>query len=83
MADSFVQVAPDSSGKQIDMETVTTAAGPILYQQRARIVGDSAEAIFQILATNQKILAVMRALLALQNARNTTPVFEDDFLNVD
>lgn len=36
MADDFVQVAPDSSGKKIDNTTVTTGAGEV-YRQATSI----------------------------------------------
>ena len=79
MSDSFVQLLPDSTGKQVDMETVSTNVAALLYQQRAKLVGDSADVLFNILQTNQKVLACLRAILAnLQDgsARAT----EDDFI---
>lgn len=83
MADDFVQVAPDSVGKKIDMSSVSTSAGLALYRQRAELVGDPAETLSQILSIQQKQLAVLRALLALRNNGNNTPAFEDDYLNID
>lgn len=81
--DSFVQVAPDSSGKQVDMESLTTGAGAPLYRQRAVLVGDSADVLFQILSVQQRQLAVLRALLAHFNMNDTLPRDEADFYNLD
>ena len=33
MADSYVQVAPDAGGKQIDSQALTNAAGTTIYRQ--------------------------------------------------
>jgi hypothetical protein len=39
MADSYVQVAPDSSGKQIDAAAITAASGSTVYRQTI-VIGD-------------------------------------------
>ena len=82
-ADSFIQVAPDSIGKQLDATLVQTGSGPSIYQQRAELKGDPADVLFQILWTQQRMLAVLRAMLANQNTGNSTPNLEDDYLNID
>lgn len=75
--DGYVQVAPDSTGKQIDMGQVATSAGDTLYRQRAEIVGDVGAAILELLDTNKTQLAVLRGILfALTNGEVT----EDNFI---
>ena len=81
--DGQLTVAPDSTGKSVDMEIVSTGAGAAIYRQRALMVGDSADVLFQILSVQQKQLAVLRALLAHFNMGDTRPLDEADFYNLD
>ena len=43
--DSYTQVAPDSTGKKIDMDQVATAAGPVLYREKAILVGETGDTL--------------------------------------
>lgn len=90
LSDAKIIVAPDSTGKSVDMELVQTGAGTSIYQQRARLVGDSQDFLQQLYLLNLQQLAVMRAMLAtLQSIQSTlrTPQSdfpsptEDDFIN--
>lgn len=83
MSDSYVGVAPDGGGKLVDMDQVATAAGPVLYRQKAILVGDTGNALDELLTISRAQLAVSRALLA--NFLSTVPggVTEDDFTNLD
>ena len=83
MSDGFIQVAPDSIGKQLDANLRQTVAGTSIYTQRAEITGDSGDMLFQILFVQQRMLAVLRAMLSNQNAGNSVPNLEDDYLNID
>ena len=75
--DSFVQVAPDSTGKQVDMSLVQTAIGSV-QRQRAEIVGDPADALNTLNENIRRLLAVQRALLAfLSNGEVTEEQFLD------
>lgn len=76
--DAYVQVAPDSTGKQVDMSQVSTAAGATIYRQRAEITGDVADAILAMNATMKLQLAVLRGILfALTNGDVTEETFLD------
>ena len=82
--DAFIQVAPDSTGKLVDMGLVgTTASTGVIYRERAELVGDAADALSQLLDVSKKQLAVFRCLLAHQNCKNNTPFAEDDFLHIE
>ena len=83
MADSFVQLLPNSTGSQVDMGSVQTNAGSLILRQRAELQGDSADMLFQILTVLKSIQACQRAMLANFNTGNPTSNFEDDYLNVD
>lgn len=74
--DAFIQVAPDGTGKQIDMTLTTTAAGATIYRQRAEIMDPVADAILQILATQKLILANLRGIL---QALSQGDITEDNF----
>lgn len=79
--DAYVQVATDGSGKQIDMDQVSTAAGATLYRQRAVMVGIPAQVLDEMLELQRRQLACMRALLStLGNAAAAT---EEDFMQYD
>lgn len=85
--DTFVQVAPDSSGKRVDMGLVDTGAvdstGTVqrVYRQRAEITGDVADALLAVNQTLKQILAVDRAILAVLSSVSNSPVSEEDFSN--
>jgi hypothetical protein len=68
--DSYVQIAPDSTGKKVDMDQVASAAGDTIYQQRATLVGETGN-ILQALLEQQhiqtNILAGIFKLLASSN----------------
>ena len=90
MSDSFVRVAPDSTGKNVDMELVQTSSGTAIQSQRARLVGDSQDFIHQLYLINCQQLAVLRAVLATLAAIQSTlktpatdfaSPSEDDFIN--
>jgi len=80
--DSYVQVAPDSSGKRIAMDQAVNADGSIVQLQKALLVGTPADALDQILQTDIQILAVLRAILATLAATSNSPVTEEDFTNI-
>jgi hypothetical protein len=61
--DSYVQVAPDGSGKKIDMALTASAAGDTIYRQRAEIVGVNAEVLGELLELSRKQLACLRGIL--------------------
>lgn len=81
--DTYVQVAPDSTGKQVDMEQVATTAGATLYRQRAVLMGDTPELLWQISKTLSELLAVNRAQLAILAATSNVRIEEDDYYNRD
>ena len=76
--DSYIQVAPDGSGKQVDMDQVATAAGAQIYRQRADLVGLSAETLLDLLAVHRAQLKVLRAILASLNSVSSS-FREEDF----
>jgi hypothetical protein len=76
--DSFVQVAPDGSGKQVDMAQTASAAGAIIYRQRAEIVGDAPASLQLLVELSMKQLAVLRAIYSVLANSSVT---EEDFLN--
>jgi hypothetical protein len=57
MADSFVQVSPDSSGKQIDAQAIQNAAGQTVYRQNI-VLGDPAD-ITEIASVDDGHLSVL------------------------
>jgi len=69
--DSYVQIAPDSTGKKVDMDQVVSAAGDTIYRQRATLVGETGD-ILQALLEQQliqtNILAGIFKVLASSNA---------------
>lgn len=80
--DSYVIVAPDSTGKKVQMEVAYDAQLNATYLQKAILVGDPADALQNILATETQILAVLRAILSTLSATSNSPVNEEDFTNV-
>ena len=83
MSDAYIQVAPDGGGKLVDMDQVSTLAGATIYRQRAVLVGESGNALEELLTISRAQLAVSRAILA--NLLSSIPdgVTEDDFTNLD
>lgn len=79
--DSYVQVAPDSTGKQVDMELTGTAAGANIYRQRALLVGDPADVMQQLLVNSNANLAVLRAILTVLTVTSNVRISEEDFSN--
>jgi len=79
MSDAQLQVAPDGAGKMVDMDLTSTAAGSAIYRQRAVLVGDTGNALCQLVANSNAMLAVMRAILETLQATSNVQVSEDDF----
>jgi hypothetical protein len=63
--DGYTQVAPDSTGKKIDMDVVTTAAGATLYREKAILVGETGDVLQQILECNLQQLVLLRTLVEM------------------
>jgi hypothetical protein len=78
VSDAYLQVAPDSTGKTVDMDLVATAAGASIYRERVAIVGFTGEQFDEMLTTQRQVLACLRAILASINSP-TSSVTEDDF----
>lgn len=57
MADSYVQVAPDGTGKQIDSQSLTNAAGQTVYRQNI-VIGDPTD-ITEIASVDDGHLSVL------------------------
>jgi len=70
MADAVVQVAPDSTGKKVDMELVSTAADPTVYRQRALLVGTPEDAISEIRLLLRQLISIELAILETLQAEN-------------
>lgn len=81
--DAYLQVAPDSTGKLVDMELVSTAAGQVLYRQRAILVGESGNALDELLALASAQLAVLRAILATMQQTVPGAATEEEFHDHD
>ena len=78
--DTYMQVAPDSTGKKVSFEgPLTDAAGNTTYLQRALLTGDPADAIQQLLCINRQQLAVARAILRVLTDSTNSRVLEEDF----
>ncbi len=81
MADALLGVNPDGPGKSIDMDSVATQAGSLLYRQRANLVGQSGDVLDQLLVLSRSQLAVLRAILRNQQiTQSGAAAEEDDFL---
>lgn len=61
--DGYVQVAPDNTGKKIDMGQRQSIAADLVHVQRAEMVGPAAEALKELNEVMKQQLAVMRAIL--------------------
>jgi hypothetical protein len=78
--DTYTQVAPDNvSGKKISMEQIVDGLGNTALVERANIVGDSGEAIQQLLAMNRAQLMVLRAIHRVLSETSNSQAQEDDF----
>jgi hypothetical protein len=77
--DSFVQVAPDSSGKKIAMLQTTDANQNVVYIQLAMLIGDVPDILNQINSKLADLLAVNRAILSIQQNCSNLRTDEDDF----
>lgn len=51
MSDSFIQVPPDSTGKLLDCESLTTGSGTV-QRQRTRLAGLAAAALADVIAVS-------------------------------
>jgi len=76
--DDFVQVAPDSTGKQVDMEQVVTGAGTV-RRQRAAIVGDTADALLEIRMLLRQLISIQLAILETVQSESNVNVSPEDF----
>lgn len=74
--DTFVQVAPDSTGKKINMGATPTLAGSDVVTQRTELVGSIAEALNDLLIETRLQTALLRAILHSFNSGTS----EEDFL---
>lgn len=81
MTDSYVQVAVDGNGKKVDMDLVSTEAGPSIYRQKAVLAGITAVLLNKIVEQNMMMLALQRATLAVLNSMNNTDVSEENFID--
>ena len=77
--DSYVAVAPDSTGKKMTTDQSLDALGNVIQIERARIVGDEADAIIQLVAISQAQLAALRQIAALLATMSNAPQTEEDF----
>ena len=78
--DATLVVSPDAvGGKAIDMDQVSTAAGTLVYQQRATLVGETEGILIQLLSIARAQLAVSRAMLMILQAGSNTQSNEEDF----
>lgn len=77
--DSYLQVAPDSTGKKVAMELATDAANNSVYLQRALLVGDPADNLALLFELGQQQLAVLRAILKVLVESGNSRVTEEDF----
>lgn len=84
-ADTFVQVAADSTGKRVEMSLVssgkadTAGAAIDTYRQRAELTGVSQDAVDQLLAINKLQLSTLQAILAVLNGISNFSVQAEDF----
>lgn len=76
--ESFVQVAPDSTGKKVEMVQVVLSDGTTAQVQKAIIAGDVADAILAMREELRIQTAVLRGILfALTNGDVTEETFLD------
>lgn len=80
MSEGFIRVATDGDGKRVAMEQQKLADGTTdVYIQKALLVGDPADALAQLLESNQAQLAVLRAILAILRETSNARITEEDF----
>lgn len=86
IGDSFVQIAPDSTGKRMETALVrtqgadSTTGTPIdAYRQRAELAGASQDALDQLLALTKRQVALLQAILTNLNSVSNLAVTEEDF----
>ncbi len=60
MSESYVQVAPEGTGKKIDNELVETTAGSLIYRQRVALAGDAAASVQNTAELLERILIELR-----------------------
>jgi hypothetical protein len=77
--DDLVQLAADGTGKKVDMDKVSTAAGDTVYRQRAVMVGETFDLLQQLLLVNVQQLACLRAMLSILQADHPSALGELDF----
>lgn len=77
MSDSYLQVAADGAGKQVDMTLLRTLAGDTIYRQRAELIGPPADALLELNAEAKIQTALLRAILFVLSNGDVT---EDQFL---
>lgn len=76
--EGFVQVAPDSTGKKVEMVQVVLSDGTTAYVQKALIAGDAADALLAMRDEMRIQTAVLRGILfALTNGDVTEEMFLD------
>lgn len=79
MTDSYVQIAPDSTGKKMATDAQTDSLGNAVQVQKAMFVGDGADALSQMLEINRQQLACLRALLRCMTDISNSRITEEDF----
>jgi len=76
--DGVVQVAPDSTGKKLDVELVSAGGVDPVQRQRAVLVGASQDCLDRLVVLAETQLAVLRAIAAtLRNESNASETEED------
>lgn len=62
--DSYIQVAPNSSGSKIAMDQQVDAASRTVLVQRAILTGETGDLLRALLETQQTILLTLQTMLA-------------------
>lgn len=75
----YVQVAVDGAGKKIAMELGVDGYSNTVYKQKALLIDGPADALDQLLETDRKILACLRALLKIQQDSTNSRTTEEDY----
>ena len=81
MQTSYVQLAPDSTGKKVVMEQVTQADGTTAYRQVAVLDGEATYQLGEIAESLKTLIHIQRAILAVANNAASNPIFEQDAAN--
>jgi hypothetical protein len=85
ISDSFVQIAPDSTGKRMETAFIDTplvdSTGAVIdvYRQRAEIVGTVADSLDQLLQLNRTQVQLLQAILSNLNATSNVNAQPEDF----